>query len=322
MRHKILVSHDVPSEGVQYLIERGYEIKHGIGDDPRILQEEIGDCDAILAGSEIYTADLLEKAKNLKIIARIGIDAGNIDLRAASRLGIAVTITPLACSNAITDNVLGQMIAFSQNWNAFGPESVGPGDQRYTGCPRYDLEGKTLGIIGFVKVGWMLANKAVLGLGMKVIAHGWKSQPEQITSKIEITEDLQYLLQKSDFVCLILPSLLETPIRIGEPEIGQMKPTSYFIIISGLESVSESVLIQSLRQKRIAGAGILAEWREAYRSHPLLRMENVLFLPHDTVFTEEAKKRMSLHAAIEIDDVFSGGNPSWQIHDYECTTEK
>ena len=115
MGFKVLIPQKVVVEGEQYLLERGYEIVTSDGITVDALKAAVVDCDAILARTAEFPAEVLEAGKKLKVIARHGVGVNNIDVAAATKLGIQVTFTPLANSNTVAEQTIGMLLALSRN---------------------------------------------------------------------------------------------------------------------------------------------------------------------------------------------------------------
>lgn len=315
MKYKVLIPQDVSDEGKNYLLERGYEIKMGSGTTEDILKEEVQDCDAVLARSEKYSAETLRAGKKLKVIARHGVGYNNIDLKAATELGIYVTIAPLSNAISVAEHSLALILALSKNLLVQDHELRKGNFEIRNQLKGNDLEGKTLGLIGLGRIGSILARKAARGLDMKIIGYDPYIHPDSLIPEIELVNDWETIFKNADYVSLHLPYTPENKGIIGMNVFKQMKKTACLINAARGELVNEGELAQALQEGIIAGAGLdVFDPEPPSTEHPLLQLNNVIVTPHNAALTVEAMQRMSLHAAMCIDEVLSGKKPSWPVN--------
>ncbi len=315
MGYKVLIPQDVAEEGKRYLRERGYELRMGSGVAPDVLQREVADCDAVLVRTAVLTADVLRAAKKLRVIAKHGIGVDNIDVAAATERGIHVTNAALSNAATVAEHTLGLIIALARNLVRCDRECRSGNFAIRSTLMGMDLEGKTLGLIGLGRIGSMVAKKATHGLDMKVIGYDPHVAPERVTAEVERTGDREEVFRRADFVSLHLPATPETRKVVGERELALMKPAAYLINASRGEVVDEAALIRALQNNRIAGAGLdVFEQEPPAADNPLLGLDSVILTPHSAALTREALTRMALHAAIGVDEVLSGKEPSWPVN--------
>ena len=309
MGYKVLIPQKISAEGTNYLLERGYEIETGNGISPEALAAAVVDCDAILARTELYPASVLEAGKKLKVIGRHGVGINNIDMETATRLGIQVTVTPLANSNTVAEQTLGFILALSRQLTRIDQEFRHGNWAVRDQIKGMDLEGKTLGIAGLGKIGSLVAKKAA-AFDMKVIAYDPYVDPARVPANVAIVGALAEIFAQADFVTLHMP--YEQKI-IGKSLFSLMKPSAYFINLSRGEIVFENELIEALQNKQIAGAALDVFETEPpdVKLNPLFSMPNVIVTPHNSALTTEATMRMALHAAQGIDEVLTGKTPTW-----------
>lgn len=309
MGYKVLIPQKISVEGTNYLLERGYEIETGTGISPEALSAAVVDCDAILARTELYPASVLEAGKKLKVIGRHGVGINNIDMETATRLGIQVTVTPLANSNTVAEQTLGFILALSRQLTRIDQEFRHGNWAVRDQIKGMDLEGKTLGIAGLGKIGSLVAKKAA-AFDMKVIAYDPYVDPARVPANVAIVGALAEIFAQADFVTLHMP--YEQKI-IGKSLFSLMKPSAYFINLSRGEIVFENELIEALQNKQIAGAALDVFETEPpdVKLNPLFSMPNVIVTPHNSALTTEATMRMALHAAQGIDEVLTGKTPTW-----------
>ena len=291
---RVLVCDPIHDDGINLLMESGYvvDLRTLIMDSE--LVEVIGDFDAIIVRSRTkVTERVLEAGMRLKAVARAGVGLDNIDLNAAKRLGINVVNSPEAPSNAVAELVLGLMLSLARRI----PEadaSMKKGEwikKRLTGM---ELKGRTLGIIGFGRIGYQLATKAV-ALGMRVLAYDVVI--EKLMKLVEEagadTVDLDELLGSSDFVTVHVPLLPQTKHMIGAEEMSVMKDGAYLINAARGGVVDDEALRRALVSGKLAGAALDVYEEEPPRNLSLTGLQNVVSLPHIGAATVEAQRANS-----------------------------
>ncbi len=315
MAYKVLIPQDITAAGKNYLLEKGYEIKMGSGITTEAISKDVADCDAILVRTAQIPAEVLKAGKKLKVIGRHGIGVDNIDVEAATELGIYVTYAPLSNANSVAEHVIGFIVALARNMVRVDREFRSGDFEIRNRVKGTDLEGKVLGLIGLGRIGTMVARKAALGLGMKVIGYDPYVKKDQSAKEIEVMDKWDSVFQNSDFISLHMPATKETKGSVGKKEFEMMKPQAYFINAARGEVVNEAELIEVLQQKKIAGAALdVFEKEPPEKDNPLFKLDNVIVTPHNAALTQESMDRMGLHAAIGIDEVLSGKKPSWPVN--------
>jgi D-3-phosphoglycerate dehydrogenase len=316
MAYRILIPQPIAEEGKDYLRERGYEIKMGAGYTADIMKEDVEDCDAILMRTAQLPAEVLQAGKRLKVIGRHGVGVDNIDLEAATELGIQVTNAPESNANSVAEHTIGLIIACAKKFSFFDGETrkgnFGIRDQ----VRGVDLEGKTVGIVGFGAIGSLVAKKAIFGFDMSAIVYDPYLAKDKVPAEITLIDSWEELFQTADFVTLHLPSTPETKGSVGKDEFGMMKSTAFLINAARGEIVNEAELIKALQGRRIAGAGldVYAQEPPAKDNH-LFQLDNVILTPHNAALTKECTIRTAIHAAMGIDAVLSGRTPKWSVNE-------
>jgi D-3-phosphoglycerate dehydrogenase len=226
-----------------------------------------------------------------------------------------VTFAPLSNPGTVAEHTLGLIIALAKNMIRCDRELRNGNFNIRNQLLGTDLEGKTLGIVGMGRIGSMVAQKSMLGFSMKVIGYDPFLTKDQLLSGIDFTNDWEYIFKNSDFLSLHLPSTEKTRKIVGKNEFEMMKSSAFLINASRGEIVDEKALIRALEQSKIAGAGLdVFDEEPPEKNNPLFEMQNVVLTPHNAALTAEATARMSLHAAIGIDEVLSGKKPGWPVN--------
>ncbi len=269
------------------------------------LVKAIPGCIALIAGMDDVTEKAIKAGSpTLKLVARIGVGYNNVDLDAAERYNVKVTITPDANMYSVADLALGLLLSIARSIPTHDQITRAGEWHRINGR---ELHGKTLGIIGLGKIGLEVAKRAT-GFGMKIIAYDMiKNHDAAEKYDIRYT-GLEDLLQQSDFVTLHAPAIAATSGIINQQTLSLMKPSAYLINTARGQLVNENDLYAALKDKKIAGAAL-----DVYAEEPpdkrFFKLENVILTPHASASTIEANDRMSLMAVEEVIRVASGHLP-------------
>jgi len=238
---------------------------------------------------------LMQAAPQLKVVARHGVGVEAIDRQAAAELGIAVVNTPDANVESVAEQCLGMMIALAKRLR-LADRAIRAGDweARYRLIGN-ELLGKTLGLVGFGRIGRRLAAMCRHGLSMSILYSDVLAYPEAEQELQAEKVGLGRLLRESDFVSLHTPLLRETRGLIGEAELRSMKPTAFLLNTARGPVVDQAALELALEQGWIGGAGL-----DVYDPEPLpadsklLQMDNLVLSPHMAAHTDEALLRMAM----------------------------
>ncbi len=182
--------------------------------------------------------------------------------------------------------------------------------------PHHEIYGKTIGIVGFGGIGVAVAEMARNGFGMKVMTNqNSHLKPERVARTGAMVVSLDQLLKESDYVVLSVPLNSESEGMIGERELSLMKPTSYLINVARGKVVDQPALYRALAERRIAGAGldVLAK-QPPDPDEPLLKLDTVLFTPHDAAITIETGREASVMIARSILDLLHGTMPKYPVN--------
>ena len=311
---KVFVTREIPKIGLELLEKAGFEINLRGNELPPTrdeLLEGVKDADALLCLlTDKISRDVLEAGKNLKIVSNYAVGYDNIDVDAATELGIIVTNTPGVLTDATAELAWALLFAVARRIveaDKFTRAGKFKG-WHPTLLLGFELKGKTLGIIGAGRIGTAMALKSK-GFEMKVLyfsRHRNERLERELGAKMV---SLDELLKESDFVSLHVPLTSETFHLIGERELNLMKPTAILINTSRGAVVDEQALIKALQNRRIAGAGLDVFENEPEVPDELKKLENVVITPHIGSATHNARESMALMAAQAIVDVLNGRIP-------------
>ena len=295
MSPKVLVREKIADAGVELLRER-YDVDVDANGD---LAERIGDYDAIIIRSATkLTSDLIDRAARLKVIGRAGVGVDNVDVEAATRRGIVVANAPESTVISAAEHALGLLLGLSRNIpQAHAALKEGRWERsRYGGL---ELADKTLGVLGFGRIGQQVARRAA-GLQMRVIAYDPFVSKERFRELgVERAETQDDVLAAADFLTLHLPLTPETRGALDADAFARMKPGVRIVNAARGELVDEEALLAALRDGRVAGAALDVFSEEPY-SGPLLELDNVVVTPHLAASTEEAQDRAGVIVAQQV----------------------
>lgn len=260
---------------------------------PQRLKELLPNYRALIVRNQTQVnAELIAAGKNLLVVGRAGVGLDNVDHEAASKAGIVVTFAPEQNSISVAELALGLMLSLARMIPAAdrSTKSGGWDRKRFTGT---ELFGKTLGIVGLGRIGFLTAMRA-RAFGMDVLVYDTQVNPDAFTvAETRATlVGLPELLERSDFVSVHIPETPETIKLFNDERFALMKPTAYFINTSRGRVVDEDALVRALRDRKIAGAGLDVRTTEPPGPGPLAEMDHVILTPHVAAFTEEGQDRV------------------------------
>ena len=308
MTYRILVWCPLTEHEQTRLREQGYELEVLFGRGrPSVsdLAEYISGSDALIVGLDTITREMMAAGDRLKVVARYGIGLDNVDVKAATELGIVVTNTPGASKVSVAELTLGLMFCLARQLPQHHAWTKAGKWERHVG---FELAGRTLGVMGLGQIGMEVARRAVC-LGMQVIAHDphWD---EQFAQEHDIRwSSKEQVLRLADIVTLHLPLTLDTAGFIDQEGLATMKPRAYLINAARGGLVDQDALYAALASGHLGGAALEAFIEEPPTGSPLLGLDNVLFSPHIGGETVEAHESMSRIAADNVVAVLRGERP-------------
>ena len=268
--------------------------------------ELIEGMDGVIAGTEHYSAAVLQSsaAARLKIISRWGVGYDAIDVPAASENGIVIAYTPGMTDEAVADYAFALLLALIRRV----PEGF-VGMKEGLWLPRWgnDLSGKTLGIIGYGRIGHAVARRA-WGFKLRLLAHDPSAQ-DHLQNDAEFVS-LDELLAESDYVSLHAALTPRSRNLLGEDQFRKMKPTAVLVNTARGPLVDEAALLRALNEGWIAGAALDVFAEEPLPpGHPFRSASNLLLSPHQASLSRETGERVSLKTAEAILDLMNGREP-------------
>jgi len=323
MRPKVLISQKIFDEAVA-VVKENFEVEENKTDTPlptnvliQKLQYKVGAI--ILLTDQIYD-NVLSQCHDLKIICNVAVGYNNIDIEACTRRRIMVTNTPGVLDDTTADFTWTLLLATARRvveadqylrslkWKRWGlMDFLG-----------YDIHHKVLGICGLGRIGQRVARRAK-GFDMKILYTDVSQIPLSIEEDLGARfVDKKTLLAESDFVTLHVPLFPETTYYISTAEFSLMKPTSILINASRGPVVDEKALVQALKERIIAGAGLDVYEKEPEVEPDLIQMKNVVLAPHIASASYETRLRMATMAAKNLVAGLKGKRPPNLVNPEVC----
>jgi len=274
-------------------------------------------CGAFVRYPNRLRADALETAAQLRIISTSGRGTDAIDIAAATARGIPVVNNPAFGTVPVTEFTIGVMIAFAKNLLPLDRLThAGRGWAAQKDYRRFELRGRTLGIIGLGSIGTEVARCCTQAFRMRVLAYDPYVPPGKAARVgAEWVPELARIWRESDFVSVHAELNDETRGMVGEAALRAMQPQAYLINTARGPIVSSAALAAALRERRIAGAALdVYEEEPLAADSPLAGLDNLILSPHTGGLTEEAMHRMALSAADQILQALRGERPPYLVN--------
>src|ERR1700761_476144 len=299
MKRKIVAYKPLPDDVLAYLQQHADVVQADAAQHDAFVAA-LKDADGAIGASVKITPAMLDSAPKLKALSTISVGYDNFDVADLTKRGIVLAHTPDVLTESTADTVFSLILASARRvvelaafvkageWRgSIGPELYG-----------VDVQGKTLGIVGLGRIGGAVARRAALGFNMKVLYTNRSANPPAETAYGRRRVELAELLASADFVCLQVPLTPETKHMIGAAELKSMKQSAILINASRGATVDEKALIEALQNGTIHGAGLdVFETEPLPADSPLLKMANVVALPHIGSATHETRHAMARNAA-------------------------
>jgi len=300
-------------KGTQVLAEK-CDLVYAKSFDEKQLIEQAADADGIvIRANGVVSRAVIEAASRLKVIGRHGVGLEAIDLEAARENGIKVVYTPVANMESVAEHFVALSLMLAKkirladialragNWKA-----------------RYELTGtelrdKTLGVMGFGRIGQQTARICHYGFNMKILYFDVIDFPEAEKAMKATRVDKEILFSDADFISINLPLLPATRRSINSDLLNRMKPTAFIVNMARGPVWKEDDVVQALKEKRMAGVGSdVYESEPPPDDHPLFQMDTFVGTPHMSAHTEEAMIRMSM-VAKDVIAVIEGREPEFPV---------
>jgi D-3-phosphoglycerate dehydrogenase len=283
-----------------------FEVRNCNGADRAELLAALGKgVDAVLIRSATkMDAEAIAAAKGLKVIARAGVGLDNVEIPAATAAGVMVVNAPTSNIVSAAELAIGLLLA-SARFISPAHAALRNGKwarSKYTGAELFE---KTLGIVGFGRIGQLVAAR-MQAFGMDVVAYDPYLQPARAAQLNVRLVELDELLKISDFITIHLPKTKETANLIGTDALNKVKPSVRIINAARGGVLDEAALYEALKEGRVAGAGLDVFATEPCTDSPLFELDNVVATPHLGASTDEAQERAGIAVAVSVRKALSG----------------
>lgn len=296
---KVLIAEPIADSGVEHMRAAGLDVDVRSEMSRDEMLGVIGEYDALIVRSATKVdAELIERARNLKVIGRAGTGVDNVDLDAATRHGILVVNAPQSNALSAAEHAMALLLAQARSIPAANAAlKAGRWErERYQGV---EVHGKTLAIIGLGRIGALVAQRA-LAFGMRVIAYDpYVSKPRAAQMGVELVA-FDAALREADFVTIHLSRTPETENMIGAAQLALMKSGARIVNAARGGIVDEQALAEAVAAGRLGGAGIDVFADEPTTSSPLFSLEQVVVTPHLGASTQEAQDKASVTIAEQV----------------------
>jgi len=311
MTKPLFITRQIPQAGMDVLLREGIAFELNTDDHP-LSKDELkaaakGRSAVMCLLTDVIDADFLDAAgPQLKVVANVAVGYNNIDVKAATARNVIVTNTPGVLTNATADLTWALILASARRLGE-SERVLRAGKWHGWGILQFlgqEIGGRTLGIVGGGRIGHAVAKRA-RGFDMPILYTARSQKPEMEAIGARLV-NLETLLRESDFVSLHVPLAAETKHLIGAKELALMKPTAHLINTARGPIVDEAALVEALKSRKIAGAG-LDVFEEEPKIHPgLFELENAVLLPHIGSATTETRGKMADMAASNCAAVLKG----------------
>lgn len=303
---KVLISDSLSDQAVNIFKDRGIDVDVKTGMSPEELAACIGEYDGLAVRSATKaTAEILDKATNMKVIGRAGIGVDNIDVAGATQRGIVVMNTPYGNATTTAEHAIAMMFALARQIPA-ADASTQAGKWEKSRFMGIELEGKTLGLIGCGNIGSIVADRAQ-GLRMRVIAYDPYLSAERAADLGVEKVELSALFSRSDFITLHTPLNEQTRNIIDAESIASMRDGVRIINCARGGLVNEQDLRNALDNGKVAGAAFDVFVQEPAKTNVLFDHPNVVCTPHLGAATTEAQEKVAVQVAQQMSDYLLTG---------------
>lgn len=314
IKPKVYIAQRIPRKAEEHIAKFcDYEKWDNEGVIPReVLLEKLYDKDGVVLSGISIDEELLQHAPKLKVVSNVSVGYNNFDISAMKFRKVIGTNTPGVLDDTVADLVFGLILSAARRISELdryvkeGFWKVGDNENLFG----LDVHHSSIGIIGMGRIGEAIAKRAKLGFDMKVYYYNRKRKSE-VEERLGVEySDLDTILRICDFVVLMVPLSKETYHLMDYEQFGLMKRTAIFINASRGQTVNEEALIKALQEGRIYGAGLdVYELEPVDPRNPLLKMPNVVTVPHIGSATEKTRSDMAMVAAVNVVKALYGEIP-------------
>ncbi|HEX7056383.1 MAG TPA: D-glycerate dehydrogenase [Bacilli bacterium] len=318
MKPKVFIARPIPQEAIDIVAERcDYRIWDKKEPIPRdLLLAQLADADGLVTFGGRVDREMLAHAPRLKVVSNISVGYNNFDLPEMKRRKVLGTHTPHVLDDTVADMVIALMLAAARRITELDAMVKAGQWQKGADFDLYgvDVHHATLGIIGMGRIGEAVAKRARFGFSMDVLYTNRRRRPDAEQAVGATFVSLPELLRRADFIVVLVPLTEETYHLIGEAQFAAMKDSAIFVNVSRGKTVDEEALYRALSSGAIRAAGLDVFEREPVApDNPLLRLKNVVTVPHIGSATAKTRLEMAKAAARSVVAGVHGERPLYVV---------
>src|SRR3954454_6984584 len=317
-RRPIVLSLTTMHESGMSKLREAAEVRMASAVDPETLRREIDHVDALIirTGGEI-DASLMDCKPDLKVVVRHGVGFDQIDVPAATERGIQVVYTPGANTESVCEHVFAMMIGLSKHFPRMISALTAGNYHARTSMTGRDLLGRTLGIVGFGRIGRRVGEVARAGFGMRVLYHDIIGAPPEVEARAGATRvGFDEVLEASEYLTMHVPLDKSTRHMIDAEALSRMRPDAILINAARGPVVVESAVARALDARRLWGYGAdVYEVEPPPRDHLLIGRPDVMLTPHSAAQTDEGLRNMAVGVVEDVLGVLRGAPPRNPVND-------
>ena len=315
--NKVLIDRPIHEEALS-LLSKHAEVVAIFDDDRSKLEAALKEVDGVICSAALKMREgEIAMGTHIKVIGRPGVGYDSVDVGSCTKFGIPLVYTPDGPTESVAEHVIALMLMAAKQIPLVQKALKERGDfgirNKVTGM---EVQGKTLGLAGFGRIGRRTAEIAVKGLGMKALVFDpyLKGKPDA-GFEYDTVGSLEQLAKASDFLSIHVPYSPETDKMIGKQVFAAMKKTGVLINTSRGGVIDEAAMIEALRSGKIAAVGLdVFEKEPPEKDNPLFAMENAILTPHLSSFTEDGKRKMGVAVVEGVLDVLAGRKPRFIVN--------
>jgi len=311
-----LLIQPIHHKGIDVLRSAGIEVREASAPGMDVVSEEIVGCDAAITRNAGLNRAAMDAAPTLRVLGNHGIGTDPVDVTYATEIGLPIVFTPYGNVQSVAELVVSHMLAIARRVRE-ADRAVRSDNYGYRYSRDFvELQGKTLAIIGFGRIGRRTAEIAKAAFDMRIIAYSPRQDAADIAAAgAEKMDDLAEVLAAADVVSLHLPLTPETRGMLNRERLGQMKPGSMLINTARGALVDPAALIAALDSGHLRGAAMdVFEVEPLPAAHPFVKEDRLLLSPHIGGATEECLERTALQTAYQVIEVLAGRRPEHLVN--------
>ena len=308
---KVIVNEKISTDALN-ILKKAAEVVYIPSGDHEEIKKALKDITGIMLDTTIkFTPELMDSAPNLKVISRTGTGVDNVDVPAATERGILVLHTPDANTVTVAEHTVSMVGALSKHLLFLDKETR---EGKFKTARRYylpvDLDGKTLGIIGYGRIGKQVAKKCMAAFNMNVIIYDPYISESVIAPGVVRYSNEEVVYSQADVLTIHVPLTDETRNHVGEKLLSLMKPSAYLINTARGNIIDEAYVVRMLNEDRLKGAAFDVLTNEPpMDNEEFLKNPKTIISPHSAALTHECTVRVACEAASGIVDYLEGRMP-------------